>query len=73
MDRYQKIDILVNNSGYPFDDSIWNKKIHEGSNDELEKIINVDLFGSVRLCRAVLPVMMQTSSTENQNSNPTSR
>ncbi len=71
MDRYQKIDILVNNSGYPFDDSIWNKKIHEGSNDELEKIINVDLFGSVRLCRAVLPIMMQTSSTENQNSNPT--
>ena len=54
--RYQKIDILVNNSGYPFDDIIWNKNIHEGSSDELERIINVDLLGSIRLCRAVLPV-----------------
>jgi 3-oxoacyl-[acyl-carrier protein] reductase len=68
MNRYQKIDILVNNSGYPFDDTIWNKKLHEGSNDELEKIINVDLFGSIRLCRAVLPVMMQNSSAEHQRS-----
>jgi 3-oxoacyl-[acyl-carrier protein] reductase len=68
MNRYQKIDILVNNSGYPFDDTIWNKKLHEGSNDELEKIINVDLFGSIRLCRAVLPVMMQNSSAEHRRS-----
>lgn len=33
MNRYHKVDILVNNSGYPYDDTIWNKKIHEGSND----------------------------------------
>ena len=64
MNRYQKIDILVNNSGYPYDDTIWNKKIHEGSNDELEKIISVDLFGSIRLCRAVLPIMIKNSSNE---------
>ena len=63
MNRYQKIDILVNNSGYPFDDIIWNKKIHEGSIEELRKIIDVDLFGSVRLCQCVLPIMVQKSST----------
>jgi 3-hydroxybutyrate dehydrogenase len=33
MNRFKKIDILVNNSGYPYDDTIWNKKMHEGSND----------------------------------------
>ncbi|MDN5847045.1 MAG: SDR family oxidoreductase [Candidatus Nitrosocosmicus sp.] len=70
VNRYHKIDILVNNSGYPFDDTIWNKKIHEGSTDELEKIIRVDLIGSVRLCQAVLPVMMQTS-IDDQSSNIT--
>jgi len=67
--KYKKIDILVNNSGYPYDETIWNKKIHEGSSDELQKIIDVDLFGSIRLCRAVLPVMIQNSSAESQNSN----
>lgn len=71
MNRYQKIDILINNSGYPYDDTIWSKRIHEGSSDELEKIISVDLFGSVRLCRAVLPLMMQTSSTKQSSSNST--
>ena len=71
MNRYQKIDILVNNSGYPFDDTIWNKNIHEGSSDELERIINVDLLGSIRLCRAVLPVMLQDSSNEFQSKNKT--
>ena len=69
IDRYKKIDILVNNSGYPYDVTIWNKKIHEGSSDELQKIIDVDLLGSVRLCRAVLPVMIQDSSAEGQSSN----
>jgi NAD(P)-dependent dehydrogenase (short-subunit alcohol dehydrogenase family) len=73
MSRYHKIDILVNNSGYPFDDSVWNKKIHEGSEEELQKIINVDLFGSIRLCRAVLPLMVQTASTEDQKSLSTGR
>ena len=71
MNRFQKIDILVNNSGYRYDDTIWNKKIHEGSHDDLEKIISVDLFGSIRLCRAVLPVMLQTTLNENKNSNIT--
>ena len=71
MNRYHKVDILVNNSGYPYDDRIWNKKIHEGSHDELEKIIRVDLFGSIRLCRAVLPIMIKNSSNEGQNGNIT--
>ena len=35
----------------------------------MEKIIEVDLFGSMRLCRAVLPIMMQNSSNMNHGSN----
>ena len=69
LNRYQKIDILINNAGYAYDAKIWNKQIHEGSDEELEKIIEVDLFGSVRLCRAVLPIMMQNSSNMNHGSN----
>jgi 3-oxoacyl-[acyl-carrier protein] reductase len=73
MNRYQKIDILVNNSGYPFDDIIWNKKIHEGPIEDLRKIIEVDLFGSVRLCQGVLPIMMQKSSTVNLSNKKTDK
>jgi 3-oxoacyl-[acyl-carrier protein] reductase len=73
MNRYQKIDILVNNSGYPFDDIIWNKKIHEGSIEDLRNIIEVDLFGSVRLCQGVLPIMMQKSSTVNLSNKKTDK
>lgn len=71
MNRYQKIDILVNNSGYPYDNIIWDKKIHEGTIEELSKITEVDLYGSVRLCQSVLPIMMQKSSTLNQSSKKT--
>ena len=69
INKYHNIDVLVNNSGYPFDNSVWNKKIHEGSDDELQKIINVDLFGSIRLCRAVIPLMIQTTYNDHKHSN----
>jgi NAD(P)-dependent dehydrogenase (short-subunit alcohol dehydrogenase family) len=33
---HKRIDILVNNTGYHFDNNIWYKKFHEGDNEELE-------------------------------------
>jgi 3-oxoacyl-[acyl-carrier protein] reductase len=60
--RFGRIDVLVNNSGYPYDKTIWNKKIHEGTTEELWKIIDVDLMGAIRLTRAVLPIMLQPIS-----------
>src|SRR6185437_15871243 len=44
---HNRIDILVNNSGYQFDRNIWYKKFHEGTIEELQRIIEVDLKGSV--------------------------
>jgi 3-oxoacyl-[acyl-carrier protein] reductase len=64
---HKRIDILVNNAGYHFDNNIWYKKFHEGNNEELDRIIEVDLKGSVRLSRAVIPVMLQNTSTTSEN------
>lgn len=51
------IDILVNNAGYPFDPKMWYKKMHGVSDEELDAVISVDLKGTFRMTRAVLPVM----------------
>src|SRR5919107_1900454 len=55
---YGKIDILVNNSGYPFYRNIWNKRFHDSILDDFDKIIEVDLKGSMRLSKAVIPFML---------------
>ncbi|WP_148686997.1 SDR family NAD(P)-dependent oxidoreductase [Candidatus Nitrosocosmicus hydrocola] len=73
-EKFNRINILVNNSGYPYDESIWNKQFHEGTTDELWKILDVDLIGAVRLSRAVIPHMLNRNvnqSTQNsfQNKN----
>lgn len=68
IDNYNKINVLVNNSGYPYDENIWNKQFHEVTTDELWKIIDVDLIGAVRLSRAVIPHMLNCNldqSTQN--------
>ena len=66
---HKRIDILVNNSGYHFDTNIWYKKFHEVTIEDLDKIIDVDLKGSFRLSRAVIPVMLQNFSEVNQAKN----
>lgn len=55
--RHGRIDILVNNAGYPFDPKIWYKKMHKVGDDELDAVLAVDLKGTFRLTKAVLPVM----------------
>src|SRR5215210_6801089 len=51
--KFGRIDILVNNAGYPFDKNIWYKRFHEVTNEELQKILEVDLQGTIRLSKAV--------------------
>ena len=46
---HERIDILINNAGYPFDRKIWYKKFHDVIDYELDRIIEVDLKGSVHL------------------------
>ena len=54
-----RIDILVNNAGYPFDPKIWYKKMHRVSDEELDAVLAVDLKGTFRITRAVLPLMVK--------------
>jgi 3-oxoacyl-[acyl-carrier protein] reductase len=61
---HERIDILINNAGYPFDRKIWYKKFHEVTDDEVDRIIEVDLKGSVRLSMAVLHSMLQNNPEE---------
>lgn len=61
---HKRIDILINNAGYTFDREIWYKKFHEITDDEVDRIIEVDLKGSVRLSRAVIHSMLQNDYKE---------
>ena len=61
---HERIDILINNVGYPFDRKIWYKKFHEVIDYELDRIIEVDLKGSVHLSMTVLHSMLQNNLEE---------
>jgi 3-oxoacyl-[acyl-carrier protein] reductase len=65
LSKFGRIDILVNNAGYPFDSNIWYKRFHEVTNEELQKIMGVDVQGSVRLSRAVISSMIQKNTNKN--------
>jgi 3-oxoacyl-[acyl-carrier protein] reductase len=66
LSKFGQIDILVNNAGYPFDTNIWYKRFHEVTDEELHKIIQVDLQGSVRLSRAVICSMLQKDTKKSR-------
>ena len=65
LSKFGRIDILVNNAGYPFDNNIWYKRFHEVTDEELQKIMRVDIQGSVRLSRAVISSMIQKNTNKN--------
>lgn len=65
LSKFGRIDILVNNAGYPFDNNIWYKRFHEVTDEELQKIMGVDVQGSIRLSRAVISSMIQKNTNKN--------
>lgn len=56
--NHQHIDILVNNAGYPFERKIWFKALHDIDTTDLQKILEVDTVGSVRLTKEVVRSML---------------
>jgi len=59
-----RLDILVCNAGYPFDETIWNTPLHATPAEKLESwyldIFRTDVLGSVFCTFAALPLMMAT-------------
>ena len=56
---FDTVDILVNNAGFPFEREIWFKKVHDITDKELLNILQVDLFGSFRISKEILKIMMK--------------
>jgi len=59
IDRHRRVDILVNNAGYPFDKKIWTKRFHEVAEEDFDRVSQVDLKGTLRLCHSALPFMIK--------------
>jgi len=61
-----RVDIVVNNAGYPVDEQLWNTPLHELPAGELDhlfrKVYDVDLRGARNVTRAALPEMMARES-----------
>jgi 3-oxoacyl-[acyl-carrier protein] reductase len=55
--KHKRIDILVNVAGYPFERKIWYKKFHEVTSEEVDRVLSVDLKGTVRISQAFIPLM----------------
>ena len=53
LEKYGRVDILVNNAG-------WDKieLFMESEEDTWDKVIAINLKGTINLCRAVLPIMI---------------
>ena len=70
--RQERIDCLINVAGYPMDEKIWNKHLHELTEDDVTKIFNVDFMGSFRCVVKTLPYMMRQRNgvVINISSNP---
>lgn len=60
VERHGRVDILVNNAGYPFNRKIWTKRFHEVTEEEFDRVIQVDLRGTLRLCQAAVPSMIKS-------------
>jgi NAD(P)-dependent dehydrogenase (short-subunit alcohol dehydrogenase family) len=57
--KFGRVDVLVNNAGYPILDDLWDVAFDQISDEALEKVLNVDTEGTYRCCREVLPLMVE--------------
>jgi 3-oxoacyl-[acyl-carrier protein] reductase len=57
--KHGRIDVLVNNAGYPIKDELWDASFEQINDQDLESVVDVDTIGTYRCCRGVLPIMVE--------------
>jgi 3-oxoacyl-[acyl-carrier protein] reductase len=57
--KFDQIDVLVNNAGYPIEDKLWDASFEQIRDQDLENVVDVDTIGTYRCCRGVLPIMVE--------------
>jgi 3-oxoacyl-[acyl-carrier protein] reductase len=57
--KFDQIDVLVNNAGYPIEDKLWDASFQQIRDQDLENVVDVDTIGTYRCCRGVLPIMVE--------------
>jgi len=57
-DQLGSIDILVCAAGYPLREELWEKHLHELSDEDLRMVFGVDVIGSFNVAKHVLPLMV---------------
>jgi len=72
IEHYDRIDILINNAGYPFNKEYWNSSFEKLKIDDYQRVLDVDLLGSIRCCMQVIPIMtkQKTGNIVNISSTP---
>ncbi|AIF83222.1 dehydrogenase of unknown specificity, short-chain alcohol dehydrogenase like [Candidatus Nitrososphaera evergladensis SR1] len=59
LQKYNQIDVLINNAGFPIRDELWDVSFEKISDQDLDRVLDVDTKGTYRCCREVLPVMQK--------------
>jgi 3-oxoacyl-[acyl-carrier protein] reductase len=57
LDEFERVDILINNAGMNWDGVVWKM-----SEDQWDRVIEVDLKGTFNYTRAVTPIFREQSS-----------
>lgn len=58
-ERHNRIEPLVNEAAYSFNCNVWNKKIKKVTEQDLKRVIDIDLGKTFRLPQAAVPVMIK--------------
>ncbi len=62
LDRFGRIDVLLNNAGIYNVQHVWKGPLEELALEEWDRVLNVNLKGVFICCRAVIPTMKQQRS-----------
>lgn len=57
IEHYDRIDILINNAGYPLNNEYWDSSFDKLKIDDYQRVLDVDLLGSIRCCMQIIPIM----------------